>query len=69
MYGKSLFFNTSKAEKILKWNSKHSNKDMIKESYDWYIDNRLDLLSNKSKKSLHKSAVKQGLLYIAGKLL
>ena len=37
MYGKSLFFDTSKARKNLKWNSTKSNEDMIKESYDWYL--------------------------------
>ncbi len=69
MYGKSLFFDISKAEKKLKWKSKYSNEDMIKESYDWYIKNRLSLLNNKSQKSLHKSSVKQGILYLIGKLL
>ncbi len=69
MYGKSLYFDTSLAEKKLKWFSKYSNKDMIKESYDWYLKNRNDLLTNKTQKSLHKSSVKQGILYIIGKLL
>ena len=69
MYGKSLYFDTSRAEKELKWISKYSNKDMIKESYDWYLSNRNELLNNKSQKSLHKSSVKQGILYIIGKLL
>ena len=69
MYGKSLYFDTSKAEKELKWIPKYSNIDMIKESYDWYLKNRNELLNNKAQKSLHKSTVKQGILYIVGKLL
>ncbi len=69
MYGKSLYFDTSKAEKRLKWISKYSNEDMIKESYDWYIANRNELLNNKTQKSLHKSTVKQGILYLIGKML
>ena len=69
MYGKSLYFDTSKAQKDLKWSSKYSNKDMIKESYDWYLLNREELLNNKTQKSLHKSAVKQGILNLVGKIL
>ena len=69
MYGKSLYFDTSKAKNELKWFSNYSNMDMIKESYDWYVSNRSELLSNNTKKSLHKSSVKQGILYLIGKFL
>lgn len=69
MYGESLFFDTSKAETDLKWVSKYSNEDMIKESYDWYLLNRDALLKNRGNKSLHKSSVKQGILSLLGKLL
>ena len=69
MYGESLFFDTSKAETELKWGSKYSNEDMIKESYDWYLLNRDTLLKNRGNKSLHKSSISQGILYLMGKLL
>tara|TARA_B100001059_G_scaffold149406_2_gene149251 strand:- start:3587 stop:4624 length:1038 start_codon:yes stop_codon:yes gene_type:complete len=69
MYGNSLYFDTSKAKKELKWSSKNTNQDMIKESYDWYLSNRDELLTNTNQKSLHKSKVKQGILYIIGKFL
>ena len=69
MYGNSLYFDTSKAKKELKWSSKNTNQDMIKESYDWYLSNRDELLTNTNQKSLHKSTVKQGILYIIGKFL
>lgn len=69
MYGKSLYFDTTKAKKELKWKSKKSNQDMIKESYDWYLANRKQILSIKAAKSAHKSAVKQGVLSFIGKIL
>ena len=69
MYGKSLYFDITKAKKELKWTPKYSNNDMIKESYDWYVNNREKLSKSISQKSAHKSNVKQGILYIIGKML
>ena len=61
LYGKSLYFDVSKIKKTLSWGSKYSNIEMIQESYDWYIQNRDDVLKG-SGKSHHKSAVKQKVL-------
>ncbi len=69
MYGKSMYFDVSKAEKELNWSSKFSNKEMIIESYDWYVKNRNEILNSDAKTSHHKSAVKQGILSIISKLL
>lgn len=69
MYGQSLYFDTNKAQKELKWKSKYSNKDMIIDSYNWYILNRENLLNSNKEMSIHKSKVKQGVLYLIGKLL
>jgi len=69
MYGKSLFFDTSKARNELGWTSKYSNTDMMKESYDWYLKNRVKILEESSNKSHHKSRVKQGILFYIGKFL
>ncbi len=69
MYGQSMYFDTKKAKKYLNWKSKYSNKEMIIDSYNWYIQNRESLLKDNSNKSLHKSKVKQGVLYFIGKLL
>ena len=63
------FTRFNEAKKELKWSSKNTNQDMIKESYDWYLSNRDELLTNTNQKSLHKSKVKQGILYIIGKFL
>jgi len=67
MYGKSLYFDMSKSKNELKWKSKHSNIQMIKESYDWYIKNRDKILLTKGK-SHHKSMVKQKILYLFSKI-
>ena len=69
MYGKSMYFDVSKAEKELNWSSKYSNKDMIIESYEWYVKNRNHILNPDSKSSHHKSAVKQGILSLINKFL
>jgi len=67
MYGKSLYFDVSKSKSELNWKSKYSNIQMIKESYDWYIKNRTQILLSKGK-SRHKSVVKQKILYLFSKI-
>ena len=42
---------------------------MIIDSYNWYILNRENLLNSNKEMSIHKSRVKQGVLYLIGKLL
>lgn len=69
MYGSSMFFDLKKAKNDLGWVSNFSNQEMIKESFDWYVSNRNDVLSNSKKRSHHKSLVKQGILSLIGKLL
>lgn len=69
MYGKSMYFDISKARHKLGWEPKYSNEQMIIESYEWYIRNREQILNENSKKSPHKSAIKQGVLSIIGKFL
>ena len=61
MYGRSMYFDTSKAENELSWSPKYSNAEMFIESYKWYLDNRESIISN-SNASHHRSAVKQGIL-------
>ena len=62
MYGKSMFFDTSKSKKELLWKAKFSNQEMILESYQDYIKHRNYHFENDEKKSLHKSVIKQGVL-------
>ena len=69
MYGNSMYFDIRKAKAELDWCPKYSNEDMIKESYDWYVSNRDRILNSSDSVSIHKSKVKQGILFLVGKLL
>ena len=62
MYGKSLYFDIQKSQNELDWTPKYSNKEMIVESYNYYIDNREKILNENSNLSHHKTGVKQGIL-------
>ena len=69
MYGKSMYFDTKKAEEELNWVSRYSNEEMIIQSYEWYIENREMILSNQLQSSPHKSAIKQGALTLVSRFL
>jgi nucleoside-diphosphate-sugar epimerase len=68
MYGRSLWFDTTKAKTELGWNAQWSNDEMICESYDWYLAHKQEVLADKGA-SPHKSAIKQGVLGIVKRLL
>lgn len=67
MYGKSMYFDLSKAKNELGWKPKYSNVEMFIESYEWYIKNKKNILTNNNK-SHHQSAVKHGILSIFNKI-
>ena len=69
MYGRSMYFDISKAKNHLKWKPKYSNDAMFKDSYDWYCENRELILNQDSSGSHHQSKVKQGILSIFNKFL
>ena len=69
MYGKSMYFDISKAKQDLSWTPRYSNSQMIRQSYEWYQSNRDDILFSNSTNSAHKSALKQRILWLVGKLL
>jgi dTDP-D-glucose 4,6-dehydratase len=71
MYGRSMFFDTSKAERELGWQAKYSNEQMICESYDWYMAHRAQLASSSTTqhRSHHQSPVRKGVLALAPTLL
>jgi nucleoside-diphosphate-sugar epimerase len=62
MYGKSLYFDIQKSQNDLDWTPKYSNKEMIVESYNYYIKNRERILNGNLNLSHHKTGVKQGIL-------
>lgn len=62
MYGKSLWFDTSRAERELGWRSKKSNDEAMIDSYEWYVANRERLLTATGPASHHRSALKRGAL-------
>ena len=63
---KSFYFDTTKAKKILKWKPKDSNGDMIKRSYDWYVEHKEEVDSQKG--TTHRSSPKQKLLLLLKKI-
>lgn len=68
VYGKPNYFDISDAVRELAWQPKYSNEEMMIASYDWYLANREDVLKSKWA-SPHKSAVKQGILGLAIRLI
>jgi nucleoside-diphosphate-sugar epimerase len=61
MYGRSIYFDVTKAREKLGWTPRFSNKEMFVESYDWYLANRRKVLAERNA-SHHRSAVEQGAL-------
>ena len=57
LYGESLWFDVSLAQSDLDWQPKHSNVEMIIESYEWFLEHR-----GRASGSHHQSPVKLGLL-------
>ena len=67
MYGRSMWFDISKAERELGYRPKYSNASMITDSYDWYLANKAEL--SRAHLSHHKSPVKQQILALLPHLL
>lgn len=61
LYGESLWFDTSRARTELGWSPRHSNADMVIESYRWFLDHRHDDTEGRSH---HQSPVKLGALRV-----
>jgi nucleoside-diphosphate-sugar epimerase len=68
MYGRSMYFDISRATAELGWKPRWSNDEMFIQSYDWYCRNRDAVLAARSG-SHHRSAVKQGILALLGRVL
>ena len=59
LYGESLWFDTSRAERELGWSATRSNAEMVIESYEWFLAHR-DQLDGAG--SYHSRPVPLGLL-------
>ena len=68
MYGRSMYFDITKAKTELRWQPRFSNNEMFVDSYEWYLKNREMILQSHGA-SHHRSAVKQGVLGIIKHLL
>lgn len=68
MYGRSMYFDISKARHELGWQPRFSNDEMFVQSYEWYLANR-EKIFNISGASHHRSAVKQKILRLVKHLL
>jgi nucleoside-diphosphate-sugar epimerase len=68
MYGRSLYFDTSKAKTELGWSARYSNIDSIISSYDSYLQSDYCSISESSL-SPHSRPLKQGVLSLAGRAL
>ena len=62
MYGRSLYFDTSRAERELNWQAHISNTQMVCESYDWYLQHREELADSRASRSHHQNPVRQSIL-------
>lgn len=63
---KPFYFDISKAKRILGWQPKVSNLDMLKGSYDWYVSNRETIDSDFG--TTHTKSPRQRILRILKKL-
>ncbi|HWF20274.1 MAG TPA: NAD-dependent epimerase/dehydratase family protein [Verrucomicrobiae bacterium] len=68
MYGRSLYFDITKAKTELGWQPRFSSNEMFVQSYEWYLTNREQILRSHGA-SHHRSAVKQGVLSLVKHLL
>ena len=68
MYGRSMYFDISAEKAALDWAPKHANREMIRQSYDWYLANRA-ALATRAAGSPHRSPVHQGIVALAPLLL
>ncbi|MGQ0734411.1 MAG: NAD-dependent epimerase/dehydratase family protein [Acidobacteriota bacterium] len=64
MYGRSLYFDSTKAKSELGWHPRYSNDEMLLDSYKWYLQNH-EVIERTHGASHHRSAVKQGALKLA----
>lgn len=65
MYGRSMYFDISRARRELAWEPRFGNVAMFRDSYDWYLAHREEVLARHGA-SHHRSPVRQGVLRAVG---
>jgi nucleoside-diphosphate-sugar epimerase len=68
MYGRAMWFDTSKAQRELGWSPRFSNEEMLIEGYEWYLAHR-DEVMRTTGASHHRSPVRQGVLELVRRAL
>lgn len=68
MYGRSMYFDITRAREELGWTPRYSNIEMFSQAYDWYVQHR-EAPSTGAAASHHRSPVRQGLLRAVGWVL
>jgi len=68
MYGRAMYFDVGKAKRLLGYQARFSNEEMFRDSYDWYLAHRAEVLARKTG-SHHTSAVNQGILRLVSRVL
>lgn len=68
MYGRTMYFDISRARSELGWAPHYSNVEMFHQSYDWYLANRDQVLRSRGA-SHHRSPVSQGVLDLVSRIL
>ncbi len=61
MYGRAMYFDIARARADLDWTPRFGNVAMFRESYDWYLAHRDEVLARHGA-SHHRSPVRQGVL-------
>ena len=59
---KACIFDLNSSKKELGYMPVYSNNQMFRETYDWYCENRNDILSGDLDGSQHQSAIKHKIL-------
>jgi len=68
MYGRSMYFDSSKAASELGWKPRYSNEEMLIDSYEWFRAHREEAATGTGLSS-HRSPVRQGVLALVRRML
>ena len=66
---KDSFVSVEKIKESLGWNAKYSNSDALIDSYQWYLENKPEDVSDSASGVTHRVPWKQGILRVFKKIL